>query len=563
MGWSGGWRRRLVGLVLGFAGALAAIAAAGPARAAHDTLTIGISQFPSNFNPLINSMVAKAYVDGMVLRPFTTFDKDWKRICMLCTELPTLENGKAVAEDLGDGKKGVALTYTIRPDAKWGDGVPVTTDDVTFTWQVGKHPQSGVNNGEAFRRITAIDVKDAHTFTLHVNKLTFDYNLINDFQVLPAHLESKAFADPAEYHNRSLYETDTTNPGLYYGPYRITQVERGQFVVLEPNPTWWGKKPFFKRVVVKAIDATPALEANLLSGGVDMIAGEVGFTLDAALAFETRKRPEWTVIYKPGLSFEQLTPNMDNPVLADRRVRQALLYGLNREQLIKQVYQGKQIVADTMVNPLDWCYDAAARKYPYDPAKAAALLDEAGWKLRPDGRRANAAGKTLDLELMTTAGNRNREVTELVVQQDWKRLGIAVTLRNQPAKTFFGETVLRHAFPDFALFAWFSAPENVPREILNSEMIPTAANNYGGENSGGYKNPEMDKLLDAIEIELDKTKRGVLWKQFQALFAEDLPMLPLTYRSDPFVLPLWLKGVEPTGHQYPTTLWIENWRAEG
>jgi peptide/nickel transport system substrate-binding protein len=174
----------------------------------------------------------------------------------------------------------------------------------------------------------------------------------------------------------------------------------------------------------------------------------------------------------------------------------------------------------------------------------------------------NAAGKTLDLEIMTTAGNRNRETTELVVQQDWKRLGVTVSLRNQPARTLFGETVLKHAFPDFALFAWFSSPENVPRETLYSDMVPTAASNFSGENAEGYRNPQMDKLLDSIEVELDKTKRGELWKQFQALYAEDLPMLPITYRSDPYILPTWLKGVEPTGHQASTTLWIENWRVE-
>jgi peptide/nickel transport system substrate-binding protein len=94
-------------------------------------------------------------------------------------------------------------------------------------------------------------------------------------------------------------------------------------------------------------------------------------------------------------------------------------------------------------------------------------------------------------------------------------------------------------------------------------MVPTEQNHFSGENSEGYRNPEMDKIIDAIEVELDKTKRGELWKQLQALFAEDLPMLPITYRSDPYVLPLWLKGVEPTGHQAPTTLWIENWRVEG
>lgn len=535
----------------------------GPSLAeGRDSLTIGIIQFPSNFNPLVENMVAKAYILGMATRPFTVYDKDWNLVCMLCTKLPTLENGLAVPEALPGGQKGVAITFTIQPEAKWGDGVPVTTKDVLFTWEVGKHPQSGVANGDMFRRIRAIDVKDDKTFTLHLSKLTFDYNAINDFSLLPEHLEKKAFAEPADYRNRSLYDTDTTNPGLYFGPYRISEVARGQYVVLEQNPTWWGPKPAFKRIVVKAIETTPSLEANLISGGIDMIAGEVGFTLDAALAFEGRHRPEWVVTYKPGLSYEHLSFNLDNPVLADRRVRRALTMGLDRQSLMHQIFQDKQSVANGPVNPLDWVYDPATPTVPFDPDGANALLDEAGWKRGGDGIRRDASGKKLSVELMTTAGLRNREVTELVIQQAWKRLGIEVTIRNQPARTFFGESVLRHNFPDTALFAWMSAPESVPRSTLRSDMTPTAANNFAGQNVGGYRNPKMDGVIDAIETELDRPKRKELWKQLQALYAEDLPDLPLTYRSDPFVLPVWLKGVEPTGHQYPTTLWIETWRAE-
>lgn len=528
----------------------------------HRQLTIGLSQFPSNFNPLIEGMVAKSYVQGMALRPITTYDKDWRLVCMLCVTLPTLENGLAVAETARGGGKGVAITYTLPAQAKWGDGVPITTDDVMFTWQVGRHPQSGVSNAEIFRRIRAIDVKDAHTFTLHMDRLTFDYNAINDFQILPAHLEKAAFADPAQYKTRSLYETQPTNPGLYAGPYRITEVVRGQYIVLERNDQWWGKPPHFDRIVAKVFEATPVLEANLLSGGVDMIAGELGLTVDSALIFEARGRKEWTVTYKPGLSYEHLTVNMDNPVLADRRVRQALLMGLDRDSLVKQLFHGKQAVANGPVNPLDPAYDPNIRKYPYDPQAAAALLDQAGWKAGPGGIRQNAKGEKLTLEIMTTAGLRNREVMELVLQQAWKRLGIEVSLRNQPARTFFGETVLRHAFPDLALFAWMSAPESVPRTTLYSSMVPTAANNYAGQNAGGYRSEPMDKLIDAIEGELDRGKRQRLWNQLQDLYAEDLPDLPLTFRSDPYILPVWLKGVEPTGHQYPTTLWVENWYSE-
>jgi len=532
------------------------------AEPAHDSLTIGIIQFPSNFHPLIENMTAKAYVLGLAQRPITVYDKDWALVCMLCTKLPTLENGLAVREKLPNGDTGIAITYTLQPDAKWGDGTPVTTEDVVFTWQVGKHSQTGIADGDMFRRIRAIDVKDAKTFTLHASRLTFDYNAINDFQLLPAHLEKKAFADPASYKTANLYDTDTTNPGLYNGPYRIAKVERGQYVVLERNPYWYGSKPAFSRIVVKSIETTPSLEANLLSGGIDMIAGELGFTLDAALAFETRHRPEWLITYKPGLSYEHISLNFDNPVLADRRVRLALLMGLDRQGLMHQIFQDKQQVAASPVNPLDRGYDPELKPVPFDPAQAEALLDQAGWRKGADGIRRDAKGQKLALEIMTTAGLRNREVTELVAQQSWKRLGVEVAIRNQPARTFFGESVLRHNFPALAMFAWMSAPESVPRSTLHSDMIPASGNNFAGQNVGGYRSPKMDALIEAIETELDKDKRRDLWKQLQAQFAEDLPDLPLTFRSDPYVLPRWLKGVEPTGHQYPTTLWVENWKAE-
>ena len=87
-----------------------------------DSLTIGITQFPSTLNPNIDAMAAKSYVLGMALRPFTVYDADWRLVCLLCVTLPSIENGLAVPVDLADGKKGVDLTYTIRPEAKWGDG---------------------------------------------------------------------------------------------------------------------------------------------------------------------------------------------------------------------------------------------------------------------------------------------------------------------------------------------------------------------------------------------------------------------------------------------------------
>jgi peptide/nickel transport system substrate-binding protein len=543
--------------------ALAGWALAGSAMAATqrppDELAIGVTQFPATLNPNIDAMVAKNYVLAMTRRPLTAHDANWQLVCMLCVELPSLENGLAEPLDLPDGKRGVRLTYRLRDDARWGDGVPVSTEDVLFTYEVGRQPQSGVGSAELYRRIRKIEAKDDKTFTLEIDKLTFDYAALNDFEILPAHLERAAFGDPAQYRIRTRYDTDPTNPGLYFGPYRITELAAGSHIVLQPNPTWWGEKPHFRRIVIWTVENTAALEANLLAGGIDMIAGELGFPLDQALAFEKRHGDAFAVLYKPGLTYEHIDLNLDNPILADARVRRALLHGIDRKAISSQLFAGRQPVADSFVPPLDWVYTTDVPHYPYDPAKARALLAEAGWQAAGPGVRRNAVGEKLSLELATTAGNRNREMIEQVVQSQWREIGVELHLRNQPARVLFGQSLRRRAFT-MALFAWSSAPENVPRSVLHSEEIPDPANGRSGQNDMGFRNPEADRLIDAIEIEIDRGRRAVLWHRLQALYAEELPVLPLYFRADAFILPRWLEGVTPTGHQYPSTLWVEQWR---
>jgi len=531
-----------------------------PCGAAAGELRIGTTQFPSTLNPHIDSMVAKTYVLAMAMRPLTVYDADWQLICLLCTELPTLENGGASLEPLPDGGQGIAVTYHIQPKATWGDGTPVTSADMVFTWQVGKHPKSGVSGFEAFRRILDVEVIDDKTFVLHVDRVTFDYNAAG-IDLLPAHIERSTFeADPETYRNRTAYDTDATNPGLYFGPYRIVEVVSGARIVLERNPTWWGPEPAFDRITVSVVENTAALEANLLSGAIDMIAGELGLTLDQALAFEKRHGDRYQVIYKPSLTYEHLDLNLDNPILADRRVRQALILALDRQAMNQRLFEGRQPVADASVSPLDWVYNPDAPKYAHDPARAAMLLDEAGWSRIEGGIRHDAAGKRLTLELMTTAGNRSRELVEQVIQSQWKQVGIDARIRNEPARVFFGETVTKRKFTGAAMFAWLSSPESVPRTTLYSDQIPTEANNWGGQNYTGFQNDAMDALIDAIEIELDRDKRKALWSRLQRLYAEELPVIPLYWRANPYVLPKWLSGLRPTGHQGTTTYWIEEWR---
>jgi peptide/nickel transport system substrate-binding protein len=280
------------------------------------------------------------------------------------------------------------------------------------------------------------------------------------------------------------------------------------------------------------------------------------------LALEKRQGGRFAFLYKPSLVYEHVDLNFDNPILADKRVRHALIHALDREAISKQLFAGRQPVAHTSVSPLDDVYADDVPRYAYDPKRAVRLLAEAGWDRTRNGVRTNAKGQPLTLEIITTAGNRTRELVQQVLQSQWRQVGIDVRIRNQPARVMFGQSLTERKFPAMAMYAWKSSPENVPRTTLHSAHIPSPANGYAGQNYPGFRNAEMDDLIDRIEVELDIEKRKSLWRRLQEIYVEELPAIPLHFQADAFVLPKWLKGVEPTGHQYPTTLWIENWRAD-
>ncbi|HEX9557186.1 MAG TPA: hypothetical protein VF991_11855, partial [Reyranella sp.] len=187
--------RRVLFLIL----ALSALAA--PARA-KDELVLAMTQTPGTWNPLINAMLAKSLISNMTARPLTAWNADWKLVCLVCTELPTIENGKARVIDLPGGKKGMEVDIEMR-DFSWGDGVPVTAKDVAFTLEVGKHPLSGVASSEGYKRILKLDAKDDRHFTMTIDRVTFDYNSIS-LSLVPAHIEKPIFdANPAEYRNKT------------------------------------------------------------------------------------------------------------------------------------------------------------------------------------------------------------------------------------------------------------------------------------------------------------------------------------------------------------------------
>lgn len=542
--------------------AAACLAAAPAAAQTRDTLTIGITQYPSTFHPNIENMAAKSYVLGFARRPLTAYDADWRLTCLFCTTVPTLENGLAVRETTPDGRPGIRVTYRLREDLTWGDGTPVSAEDLLFAWRAGRDPASGFGPAEYYRSAYELRVDDPRTVTIRFDRVTFEYASAGDFQPLPAHIERARWeADPRAYRTRTAYDTETTNPGLWNGPFRVTAVQPGASVTLERNRNWVGTGPYFRRIVIRTVENTPALEAQLLAGQVDMIGGELGLPVEQAAALQRRTGSRFNFEFRTGLVYEHLDIQHDHPALRDRRVRQALLLATDRAQIVARLFEGRQPVAHTSVNPLDPMHDPDVVQWPFDPARANALLDEAGWRRAPDGIRRNAAGERLSIELMTTAGNRSREAVQQVLQGMWRAVGIEARIRNEPPRVFFAETLSRRRFQGAALFAWISAPESVPRTTLNSDEIPRAETNWSGQNFGAYRNPEIDALTIGIPEELDRDERFAMWRRLQQIYADDLPAIPLWFRADAHVWPTWLEGVRPTGHLNPSTLWAEEWRA--
>ncbi len=546
---------------------VASVLIGGPVHATtNKQLTMGTEQEFDNLNPLIAQQAATFYMVHMYQRTLTTIDADWRWICALCVTMPTFENG-LVKKVVENGKEKLLVTWEINPKAKWGDGVPVTGEDIKFSWQVGISPDVAVGEKEVYDRVEVIQVnpKNPKQFTMKFKEPRYDFYQLGTFYIVPKHLEEKIFnatkGQMGVYEKQTNFVTNPTLPGLYDGPYMVSEVKLGSHVMLIPNPSFYGEKPKIQKIVCQLISSSQALEANIRSGAIDMISETASFMLDQALSMQKRATPAdpFLVQFRDGSIYEHIDLNLRNPLLQDVRVRKALLYGADREKLTQALFEGKQKVALHIMHPLDtYYYTEDVVLYPYSPDKAKQLLEEAGWKMGPDGIRQKE-GKKLTFTLMSTAQNKTRELVEVFLQNEWKKIGVEINIKNQPARVFFGATIRKGPWPDMGMFAWISSPDNVPLSTMHSKNIPSAANGFNGQNWSAYKNVKVDRILDATLKEFDPAKRKQMMRDALYVSTDDAATVPLYYRSDLAVVPKNLKNFRITGHQFYSTENIEKW----
>jgi peptide/nickel transport system substrate-binding protein len=528
---------------------------------APDELALGILDSPGSLHP--NSTDSGyAFIRAFAHRHMAAPDESWHVVCYLCETLPTLKDGDAKLVALPDGGQGLDVTFTLMPGLSWADGTKVTTDDVIFSWQLGRTPGIGYANTQIFDDITSITRLDQRRFTLHLKRASYQYNTPYFFEILPQHVEAPivgGLADKSSYLAHSAYETDPTNPGLWLGPYRLTQFTHGQRAVFERNPFWPGRIPYFRQVTLRTYPDTASLTKALREGDIDAFTG-IYLPAEQLHRLSAELGDDFDVTSQPTTRFVYVALNLARPIFQDKRVRQALFWALDREQITHVVLDDPRPVANSFLNPRDPGYDPRLQVYSYRPDKARQLLGEAGYVPNGEGVWARADGTRLSLQLLYGTAPQVIPIFAQEIAAQWRVFGIDATEIADPGY-LLGR--VKHRDFDAEIATFNSVPEFPPEMMLTSQGIPSAPNNFAGFNYSGYANPRMDALIARLIGELDETRRTGIWSDIQSTYLEDLPTLPIFHLPTMSALPHWLTGFIPTGQYTPPSAAAENWGRRG
>ncbi len=547
----------LMTLVLTTAGVISA-----PATAASDPtkLVIGQLQFVPNSHPLIQVNNTKLFLMGFIQRPVTAFDARGQSVCLLCEKKPSLENGLAKIVDLPGGKTGMQVTLKLRADAKWGDGTPVSSQDIALTWKMAQEGALGFSNYNAWTRATKVDIVNPTTAVLHLDSVETGYDSWD--QVLPSHIEGPIYAKyktAEEYVKQSAYNREPTNPGLWNGAYTLTSMQMGAQITLAPNK-FWPTAPQLKTIVLSYRSNAAALIQNLLSGDLDALPvspGGISFSQMLTLRKQQASRFDFPV--QPGYNLERLVFQTQNPALSDVRVRRAIAHAINREAISTQLFEKLQPVATSILAENSSNHSNTVTRYKFDPARAKALLTEAGWKPGSDGICINPAGQKLSIELVTTAGNQTRVQIAQVIQNQLKSVCIDAPVKQVQIGVYNGEEMRKRKFTGMGLSSIQFPPSTSPEIYLATNGIPTEKNGFTGNNFSGYSSPAMDAAVQEAERALQPAAAKAAWAKVQQIALDDLPILPLYYYASSWVVPKGMKGLDAPRYDQPTN-WAEYWK---
>jgi peptide/nickel transport system substrate-binding protein len=487
-----------IGQVLGvllWLGLTAVLLGAAPLRAqpaAGDALVDASIGEASNFIPALASDTASSSVTGQVYRGLVKFDRNLQLV-------PELAESFTVSEDQ------LTLTFRLRPNLKWQDGQPLTSRDCIFTWKLMSDPQTPTPYGEPFTQIEKAEAPDDLTFRVTYKRPLARALVTWAFDIMPAHL----------LEGQDISVSPLARKPVGSGPFSLENWQAGQRIILKASEAYYKGRPYLDRLITRIIPDTATQMMELKTGALDQISLTPD-QWDEAQSDPVLKE-NYNFFQYPEFAYTYLGFNLLDPRLADVRVRQAIAYALDKNEIIEGVLLGRGQPANGPFKPGTWANNTKVKPYPYDPQKAIALLAEAGWKDTDRDGYADKDGQRFVLTIMTNQGNKVREQAGLVIQARLKEVGIEVKLRIIEWAAFLKEYLDKKAF-EAIIMGWTIPMDPDLFDVWNSAKIKPGELNFIS-----FKNAQVDQLIDEGRFNIDQAVRKAAYDRIQEILYEEVP----------------------------------------
>lgn len=483
--------------------AQAAQAADGDAKSGGTTLTVAVSQSVDSLSPFLAQKLVSTSIHRLAYEYLTNYDaKDARVIPGLATEW------KSSPDKL-------TWTYTIREDSKWSDGQQATAEDAAWTFtKMLTDPNAATANGSFTSNFKKVTAPDPRTLVIELKKPQATMTAL-DVPIVPKHVWEKV-GDFSKFNN------DQQFPIVGNGPFVITDFKVDQYIKMKPNKGFWRGAPKFDELVFKYYKDGDAAVAALQKGEVSFVPNLTPAQADALKSAENIEvndapgRRFFALATNPGArSKDGRTFGNGHPALLDPAVRKALFLAVDRTTIVDKVFQGHAVEGEGYIPPRFGTYfwkPGAEQRLGYDPAKAAQLLDRAGYKKNGEGKRVGKDGRALDFRILCHATDPNDKAVGKYLQEWWGELGIGLKVE---CLDNVGDPWTKGDY-DLAFDGWSVNPD--PDYVLSIHTCGTLP--ATPKDTGATDNFICDKQFDALyaqqSVEYDAAKRADLVKQMQS-----------------------------------------------
>lgn len=464
-----------------------------------------------NLNPILTDEILVTDLSVLTQGYLITFDARNRLVPSLCLQVPTQANHLI-------SPNGRTITYRLRRGVLWQDGHPFTAADVAFSAKTISDPKVNAASTLGYDQIASVTTPDDYTAIVRLKQPYAAF--VSLFLtpgvgsgILPKHLLAGKDVNHAEFNSLPV--------GL--GPFEYTHWSRGSYVEMAAFDGWWGGRPKLRSIVYRIIpDASTAI--NQLHTRELSAFGRV--PNEQYLA--ARETPRTRTLDFGTTAYEHLDFNVQNPLLQDVRVRQALAHAIDVKTIVQKVDHGSGILSCSPIPVSSWAYDAKTPCYGYDLPAARRLLDAAGWRLHSDGVRYK--GETpLRLTLVSTSGSLSRDETAIIIQSAFKEIGAPLQyVRYQASALFANRTgILSIGKYDLSMYAWYWGSDPDISSLYSCAQRPPQ-----GQNFSRYCNPRVDALLEQALTHYDHATRRANYFRIQQLVGHDVPSVVLFQRVD-------------------------------